>query len=193
KQSIRQGKPVPDFTGTDSFQVSVTLRGEVQDPRFARFMEQIGQERLASFTAQDFLVLDLVHREQRIPDNLRARLPFLMDQGVIEASGRGRGIRYMLSRRFYDFLGKRGVYTRKRGLDRETNKALLAKHIQDNRRDGSPFEDLRQVLPALTEHQVRVLLRALKAEGAAHVRGRTKAGRWYPGPDPNRTENPNSS
>ena len=59
---IREGKRLPDFTGTDPYQVALTLHGQVQDPQFLRFLEKIGQERLALFNTHDFLVLDLIHR-----------------------------------------------------------------------------------------------------------------------------------
>jgi ATP-dependent DNA helicase RecG len=184
EESIKESKPRPDFSGTDEYQVSLTLHGEIQDPRFLRFFEKVEEERPARFTTQDLLVLDLIHQEQPIPEELRSRLPTLVDEGVIESLGRGRGIRYMLSRRFYGFLGAKGAYTRKRGLDRETNKALLEKHIHDNREEGSRLEELTQVLPSLSRHQVQWLLRTLQAEGRVHYVGRTSTSRWYPGPGP---------
>ncbi len=184
EECIKESKPTPDFTGTDDYQVSVTLSGEIQDPQFLRFLEQIGRERLATFTTQDFLVLDLVRREQPIADQLKERLPRLIDEGVVETIGHGRGARYILSRRFYGFVGKKGVYTRKKGLDRETNKALLVKHIEDNQREGSQLAELLQVLPALSSHQVQRLLRDLKSEERIHIIGRTKGARWFPGPGP---------
>lgn len=122
-----------------------------------------------------------MHREQPIPDLLRERLPFLVDHGLIERTGRGRGVRYMLSRDLYAFLGQKGVYTRQRGLDRETNKALLLKHIQDNAEAGSQLQELRQVLPALSRTQVQVLLRELLAEDCVHFVGHTSSARWFPG------------
>jgi len=87
----------------------------------------------------------------------------------------------LLSQQFYRRLGKAGVYTRKRGLDRETNKALLLKPIQDNGKEGSQLQELRQVLPALSRDQVQTLLRELKAAGLIHNTERTRAARWYPG------------
>ncbi|MFZ2361327.1 MAG: ATP-binding protein [Anaerolineae bacterium] len=182
EESIRESKPRPDFAGTDDFQVSITLEGDIQDPQFLRFIEQVGRERLAAFTTADFLVVDLVHREQPVPLDLKKRLTVLVDLGVIETVGRGRGTRYILSRRFFGFMGKKGVYTRKKGLDRETNKTLLLKHIQDNQQEGSQFDELTQVLPALSKHQIQALLRKLQAEGQIHTVGRTKGARWFPGP-----------
>lgn len=178
---IKEGKLRPDFSGTDNYQVSLTLLGEVEDPQFLRFLEKIGKERLASFTTQDLLVVDLVHREQPVADQFKDRLQTLLDSGIVERVGRGKGARYILSRQFYAFLGKKGVYTRKRGLDRETNKALLLRHVQDNASEGSRLQELGQVLPALSRNQVQTLLKELKGAGKIHIVGRTKSGRWYPG------------
>lgn len=182
--SIREGKPLPDFSESDDHQVALTLRGEVQDPRFLRFLEQVSREAATSFSTQDLLALDLVHRGQPMPEGLRDRLATLRETGVIEVYGRGRGTRYMLSRRFYGFVGKKGLYTHRRGLDRETNKALLLRHIQDNRDDGSHFDELRQVLPTLSRGQIQHLLKELKAESRVHTVGRTRGARWYVGAGP---------
>ena len=95
--------------------------------------------------------------------------------------GRGRGAQLLLSQRFYRRIGKAGVYTRKRGLDRQTNKELLLKHIQNNQRKGSQLRELRQVLPALSPYQVQRLLQSLKREERIHIVGTTKAARWFPG------------
>ena len=123
EESIKQSKPLPDYSGSDNYHVRLALFGEMQDPKLLRFLEKVGTERLATFSTHDFLILDLVHREADIPDEYRSRIAQLVDQGVIERVARGKCV---LSRRFYTFVGRKGVYTRKRGLDRETNKALAA-------------------------------------------------------------------
>jgi hypothetical protein len=43
------------------------------------------------------------------------------------------------------------------------------------------MEEFREVLPALRRSQIQVLLRELASQGKAHVRGATRAARWYPG------------
>jgi ATP-dependent DNA helicase RecG len=182
RECIRQGKPPPDFRHTDAHTVWLTLHGEITDPEFLSFFETIGHERLATFGTEDFLVVDLVHREQPIPDMLRGRVGPLVEQGILERVGRGKGTRLLLSRRFYGHLGQRGVYTRRRGLDRGTNKALLEKHIQDNQTAGSRMAELQQVLPALSRTQIQRLLQELVEVDTIHVRGRTRNARWYPGP-----------
>lgn len=182
EECIKESKPRPDFTNTDDYQVSVTLLGEVQDARFLRFLEQIRREGLSPSLTQDLLVLDLIHRGQPLPDDLKSRLPVLAEQGIIETIRRGE---YILSRRFYGFLGQPGVYTGKRGLDKGTNRELLMKHIRDSKRDGASLRELLQVNPALSRSQVQKLVLELKAEGRVHVRGRANAARWYAGRAPN--------
>jgi ATP-dependent DNA helicase RecG len=165
EESIKEGKPRPDFTGTDDFQVELALRGEIQNPAFLGFLQKIGAERLATFGTRDILVLDAVQREEPLPEDLKERLPHLLDEGVIERIGRGRGSRLILSRGLYAFMGKGGIYTRQRGLDRETNKTLLLRHIEENTVTGSGLPELQQVLPALSRFQVQKLIQELRAEG----------------------------
>ena len=178
RECIRQSKPLPDFSHTDAHFVWLTLHGEIQDPEFLRFLEEIGQERMATFSTDDFLVVDLVHREQPVPDPLKSRVEQLLEQGIIERLGRGRGVRLLLSQRFYRHLGKAGVYTRKRGLDRETNKALLIRHLRESGDAGCPVSELQQVLPAQSRDQLKRLLGELRHEGRARLVGERRGARW---------------
>ncbi len=184
EESIKQGKLIPDFSDSDEHEMTLTLDGQIQDESFLRFLEKIGQETLTSFSAEDFLLLDLVHRELSIPSKpaqLKAGLKRLIDLGLIEINGRGKGTKYLLCRRYYEFAGRSGVYTRKRGLDKETNKQLLLKHIVENVRNGSKLSDLTQVLPDLSQSQIQRLLQDLKAGGKVEVKGKNKGGLWYSG------------
>lgn len=162
---IRESKPKPDFTRTDPYHVWLTLHGEVQHPEFLPFLEKLGKERLGSFTTQDLLVIDNVFRDESVSECFRGNLSRLIDNGVVEQISRGRGTRYVISRQFYEFLGKRGTYTRKKGLDRDTNKTLLLKHIQDNQAFGSRMKEFCEVLPGHSRNQIQFLLRELVQEG----------------------------
>ena len=73
---------------------------------------------------------------------------------------------------------KSGLYTRKIGLDRDTNKELLLKHIksQDN---GTKLAELLQVLPDLSRGQVKLLLIEMKYDVIIQQKGKTSASKWY--------------
>lgn len=185
EDTIRQSKPLPSFAGTDEHHVWLTLRGEVHNPAFVRFLEKVGDERLATFATQDFLVLAILQRQQTVPATLRPRLAALEHLGIVEKAGRGR---HMLSRRLYAHMGQKGTYTRVRGLGDGENMALLFRHICDNRDQGSPLADLVQVVPSLSERKVKYLIKRLKEVGKIHREGERRWARWYPVKD--ETEDP---
>jgi ATP-dependent DNA helicase RecG len=178
ESAIRQGKPLPSFAGTSPHEVRLTLEGTVKSPAFVRFMERLGDQTLRMFSTYDFLTLDYIHREQALPDHLKARLAGLIEAGAVESVGRGRGTRYLLCQRLYSALGAKGVYTRKRGLDKETNKALLEKHLHSQGKDGSPLSELRQVLPSQSESSIQRLLNELREEGRVDLQGKRRWARW---------------
>lgn len=176
RRCIESAKALPDFSGTDEYQVRLCLEGTVQDTRVLRFLEEINSETLATFSVKDLLLLNCILFERRIPAALRDRSASLIQKGIVESVGR----KLIPSRRFHAFLGKKGTYTRRRGLDRDTNKALLLKHIRENAREGSPLSDLQQVLPSHPTWLVKALLQEMKMVGQVRVAGRTRQGRWYP-------------
>jgi ATP-dependent DNA helicase RecG len=180
KETICQGKSLPNFSYTDETQVFLTLPGDIQDTHFLRFLEKVGQERLKGFSIEDFLILDLVHREESIPMKWQPNVKRLLSAGIIQKFSRGRGVRYLFSRKYYDFIGKSGTYTHKRGLDRETHKELLLKHIVAHKQTGSRLQELMQVLPMLSKDQVQTLIKELKRRDSIFNQGTTRSALWYP-------------
>jgi ATP-dependent DNA helicase RecG len=173
---IRETKPLPDFSGTDAFQVSLKLDGTVRDPAFIKFLERIGSAVEKSFYIDDLLVLDCLRQGKGIPESLAPRLHPLVEAGALELISRGRGARYILSKKFYDFSGRKGAYTRKRGLDRETNKELIIRHLKHHHR-GTILE-FEEVLPSLTRYQIHSLLKELRTERRVQHVGPKKGGHW---------------
>ncbi|MEI6388826.1 MAG: ATP-binding protein [Spirochaetota bacterium] len=177
---IRESKAEPDFSHSDAQHFWVTLHGELRNPEFLRVLESIGKDRVDAFSTAELIVIDRVFSGVSIPARLETARDRLLEEGLVEKIGKGkRG--YMLARRLYAAVSKSGIYTRKKGLDRETNKELLFKHIKES--SGARMEEFRQVLPFLERSQIQVLLRELSEEGRIHHHGATRAARWYPGAD----------
>lgn len=174
--SVKEAKQLPDFSGTDDSLVKLTLNGLVLDKKMLTMINKIGNERLESLTTSDFLAINAIYYERKMNSILRARMKHLTELGIVEHIGRNK---YVLARSLYDAAGKSGVHTRIVGLDRETNKELLLKHIRDKGDDGTPFRELQQVLPGLSRGQVQVLLRDLRKEKRVFCEGNTKAARWF--------------
>lgn len=179
ESAIRQGKALPSLAGTAAHEVRLTLEGQLRHPAFVRFLERLSAETVNSFATQDFQALDALHRDQPLTPALRDRLPGLMQAGVVEAIGRGKGTRYLLSRALHAAVGAKGTHTRKRGLDYDTKKALLLKHLNVQGAEGAPMAELRQVLPADSDDSVLRMLTEMRTAGEVTLRGQRRAARWF--------------
>lgn len=174
--NIKEAKQLPDFTGTDENFVSLTLNGLVLDMKMLSLINQIGNDRMEILSTGDFLTINKLYHEQSVTESLKPCLKKLMDLGIVEHIGRNK---YVLARSLYTAAGKPGIHTRVVGLDRDTNKELLLKHIRKNGDKGTPFKELQQVLPGHNRGQIQVLMRELRADGRIDCKGKTSAARWF--------------
>ena len=171
-----EAKELPDFKGTDDNFVRITLNGLILDKKMLSLINKIGEDRLETFSTEDFLAIDALYHEKKLAENLRLRLKRLVQLGIVEHVGRNK---YVLARGLYQSTGKPGVHTRIVGLDRNTNKELLLKHIRDNGDKGTPFKEFEQVLPSHSRNQIKVLIRELQQSGLIYSVGKTSAARWF--------------
>ncbi|MDX2178080.1 MAG: ATP-binding protein [Bryobacteraceae bacterium] len=177
EKSIREGKARPDYSGSDDRQVSLVLRGEIEDPGFVRLLDRVAEE-LSPLSLEDLLLLDDVRQGESLGGERKRRAESLVEKGILEKVGRTRGVRYIFSRRVASVLGRPGSYTRSRGLDKEANKQLLLRHISESRL-GARFEELQQVVPGLSRGQIQGMLRELRDQGLVRVAGLKRGARWY--------------
>ena len=174
--SIQEAKSLPDFSGTDDNLVRITLNGMVLNKDMLLLISKIGNERMESLSTDDFIIINNLFFDQKIPESLKRRIKRLVDMGIIEHISRDK---YVLARAFYEISGRTGTRTRHVGLDKETNKELLYKHIKDNGDNGTPLNELQQVLPGHSRSQIQALLRELRANERIKVNGITHGARWY--------------
>jgi ATP-dependent DNA helicase RecG len=148
---------------------------------FGARMEKVSAESTYSISTSDLVVLGAAKRGQPIPEPLRGRVARLIDDGLVERVGSGRGTRHILSKRFYEFVGTPAAYTRRRGLDRATNKELLVSHIRENAPRGISLKELSEVLPSLSRDQVKAMLRELRDDGRIRLEGSKRTAVWVLG------------
>lgn len=174
--SIKEAKQLPDFSGTDEYFVNITLNGLILDAEMLSVINRIGSERWATLTTADLLIVNALYHEKPLKPNMRPYLPRLVTLGIVEHIGRNK---YVLARSLYKVSGKAGTHTRMAGLDRDTNKELLVKHIRESGIAGSPFRELQQVLPGHSRDQVQTLLRELRKAKRICCKGKTNGARWF--------------
>jgi ATP-dependent DNA helicase RecG len=172
---IEEGKPRPDYNKSDEFRVLLRLCSEIKDPQFLTFLDKIGQETLKSWSVHDLILLDDIRQGKirRADDRIRQ----FVEQGIVEhIGGSGKASRYILSKRFYSFIGEKGIYTRKKGLNRDTNKELLLAHLKNH--NLGKIKEFEEVLPELTRSQIHSLLKELKRSGKIKHIGSKRMGYW---------------
>lgn len=174
ESTIRDGKGLPDLSGSDPSQVSLNIPARVQDKNFILFLEKVGREKQVTFSFDEIYQLELL-REKRTLEDLDFKERFL-ELGIIEKVGRTRGVRYILSHRYYEYEDRPGLYTRVRGLDRKHKKKLISEHIQ---REGSgKMKDFIDAFSELKRSDVHNLLQELKKEGVIYPEGKTRNTVW---------------
>jgi ATP-dependent DNA helicase RecG len=179
EQAVRHTKPLPDFSKSATHEVFLTLAGTVQNPAFLRYIERLGEAALSAFQTLDFLVLEVLSRGLPLTESMKTRLPALIDAGAVESQGRGKGQRFFLSRAIYEVMGTPGTHTRQLGLDNETNKELLLKHLRSCGDMGAKMSELEQVLPAQSRASILRMLNDLRGEQRAVLAGKSRARRWF--------------
>ena len=121
--SVKEAKPLPDFSGTDDSFVSLTLNGLVIDKQMLSVINRIGNERLDTLTTADFLTINALYHDMPLDSHMQDRLKHLTELGIVEHIGRSK---YVLSRSLYSAVSKSGVHTRIVGLDRPRDAPGLA-------------------------------------------------------------------
>ena len=139
-------------------------------------INRIGDEKLETFSTGDFLIINELYHEMKVEESLKPRLKRLVEIGVVEHVGRNK---YVLAQSLYKAIGEAGVYTRIVGLDKDTNKELMLKHIRMNGEKGTPLKELYQVLPGCGRSQIQRMMRELKNEGEIYCKGNTRAALWF--------------
>jgi ATP-dependent DNA helicase RecG len=177
--SILESKGIPDFTHSDDEHFWITLHGRIQYPEFLRVLEKIGKNRVDLFSTDDLIVLQDVYKNTSIKKSFSKNLQILLEEGLLEKAPRSSGYRYILARKLYAAIGQKGVHTRRTGLDRDTHKALILKHLKINGQEGAKLAELWQILPFLSRSVMQKLLAEMKDADLIFTAGATKSARWY--------------
>ena len=116
-------------------------------------------------------------REKNIIKDLKFREKFLK-LGIIEKIGKTSGIKYMLSRRYYEYEGNLGTYSGIRGLSRQSKKELILQHLERNSK--AHVQEFVEAFPDLKRQDINNLMQELKNDGHIYFDGkiRSKTGVW---------------
>ncbi|MDD5054841.1 MAG: ATP-binding protein [Candidatus Peribacteraceae bacterium] len=174
EQSIRQGKGKPDFSGTDEFEVHLNIPAQVRDPTFVQYLERVANERQITFSFEELLELEHI-RTQGSVSSPAYRENFL-DLKLIEQVGRTKNARYVLSRSYYEHIGRKGSHTREMGLSRDAKKQLILEHLQRHGRVRR--NELQDAFLGTPSQILSNILQELRNKGSIVFFGSRRNGYW---------------
>ena len=175
--AIRDSKETPDYSKSDQFTVSVTLKGRVLNKAFVRFVLKCDVGALESLSTEQWLALDRLSREEQLRNCSSESVEQLLSLQLIE---RVSATRFILPRLYYEFLDRIDSYNRMR--EKEIKRELLESELQKYRVDGLHISDLDKILPDEERKAIRRLLKDLEDDNRVHAKGENRWTRYYPGP-----------
>jgi len=134
EQAIKDGKGLPDLSKSTKDIVRLSIPAQVKDKDFILYLERIINEHQVLLSFEEIYELEKIRESQKIEKpEFRDKFNKL---GIIESVGKGRGTKYILSRRYYETIGQSGKHTRIKGFNRNQLKELILNHI----REGKPSQ-----------------------------------------------------
>lgn len=172
--SIREGKGLPNFSGTDDFTVALRIPAQIKDKNFILFLEKVAKEKQILLSFDEIFALEKI-REKEYVTHTDFRDRFLK-LGIIEHVGRTRGSQYILSHKYYSHAHLTGLYTRLTGLSREQKKELITNHLKKNKKGY--MKDFKDAFKELKTMDISNLLQELKREGVIIPKGNRRNAFW---------------
>ena len=176
ENSVREGKRLPGWKGTDTYDVKMTLNGTILEKRFLTFQRRIPEEQYDQLSSEDFLALYYVWQQQKLPAELKSNAKALCEQGLLAKLGRGK---YRLPDLYQNLPSQDGVAVRPIPKTDEECKADILSILERHRETGVRRSDLEESVPSRSIRQLRLLLEALRRDGKIKTKGMGIKARWY--------------
>jgi len=180
---LRYGRPAPDYTMSDATSVVLVLPKSDADITFLEMILRHEERTGAAMPIDSLIILsrlryerrlttvDLIANTQKSEQATRTALEKLVEAGLVEAHGVGRGRTYTLSAKVYRHSGRKAAYIRQAGFDPIQQEQMVLKFIETHgsikRADAA---DLCQISP----FQATRLLKRLVKNGKIISKGRGK-------------------
>ncbi len=183
---VRYGRPLPDYTRTDSTGVRVVLRGGKPSLEFAGFVYQQDKEG-TPLNLDELIILNTLFLERRVDSQTagrfiqkgtaegRAVLERLNERGLVEARGERKGRVYHLSSKVYAKLGGTPAYVRTRGFEAIQQEQMVISALET---DGKITRKKVSELCQINDSQAYRLLHKMLTDKTLDLHGKGR-GAYY--------------
>ena len=169
--TLSEGKPAPDYSRTDDFNVTATILATVKDTGFALYVQEI-QDSLPDdqkLTVFDVLALCEIRDGAKRPSNRETALK-LEKLGFIEKHGKTNAQYYILPRKYYELSGDLGTYSLMTDWDINQMWAVLCPFLEKYGR--AKRSEINKVLGShISDKQFRNFIDELKGRGLVRTEG----------------------
>lgn len=169
--TLSEGKPEPDYSKTDDFNVTATLFASVKDAGFALYVQSI-QDSLPDdkkLTVFDVLALCEIRDGAKRPSDKGIALK-LEKLGFIEKHGKTNAQYYILPRKYYELSGDLASYSLKTDWDINQVWAVLCPFLQ--KYEKAKRSEINKLLGShISDKQFRNFMDELKAKGLIRTEG----------------------
>lgn len=169
--TLSEGKPEPDYSQTDDFNVTATLSAAVKDTGFALYIQDIqdGLPDDKKLNVFDVLALCEIRDGAKRPSNKEIALK-LEKLGFIEKHGKTNAQYYILPRRYYELSGDLAAYSLKTDWDINQVWAVLCPFLQ--KYGKAKRSEINKLLGThISDKQFRNFIDELKSKGLIRTEG----------------------
>ena len=143
---LRYGRPAPDYSRSDSTGVIVRMSNAAADTEFLRMVLQEEERTGARLPLHSLMILARLREERRLGTvelaggiqrseaQTRSILERLVEIGMIEARGTGRGRTFILSAQVYRRSGDKSRYVRQAGFDAIQQRQMVLQFVENHGR-----------------------------------------------------------
>lgn len=184
---LRYGRPVPDYSRSDSTGVRVVIRGGKPSLDFSAFVFE--QEKAETpLTLDELILLNTLFFERRVNAEIagrliqrgtaegRAVLEKLHERGMIEGVGGGKGRSYHLNADFYRRFGQPEGYVRAHGISALRREGMVLEYVQAH---GRIERKMVMRLCGVTARQAGLMLKRMSSTGKLERKGTPPRWTYY--------------
>lgn len=184
---LRFGRHNPDFSQSDSHSVVLRLSLAEADEAFVKVVLEEETRRGGQMPIDSLIILAALREQRRANSeqlaewlqkdalHVSASVESLVESGLLQAHGAGRGRSYTLSPELYRLLGEKAEYIRQAGFDRLQQEQLVKNYVAQH---GRITRQEVVTLCRLTQDQAYKLLTALCNDGCLKKQGIKKGTRY---------------
>ena len=187
---LRYGRSQPDYSRSSLYSVVLRLSLADADQQFLKVVLAEEARLGGRMPIDSLIILDALREGRRLKtDELaeavqkdaartRASVEILVETGLVQAHGTGRGRSYTLSPHLYDLQGKRAEYIRQAGFNKLQSEQLVKNFIQQH---GRITRGEVMTLCSMTKIQAYRLLKKMSEEKYIEKHGDRKSSYYVRG------------